>query len=455
MSVSKHLLILPLGLLIAVSGCSSNRLRQIFAPDREFMSLSEINGEEAKREQSAQSSHSLASQSGTVNDESNGGGNDGFFSVSRWLNPKDSESYPPDPFLEYDEADQTAVENPVIAVAHSNETGVEDNIEFPDKDNHADQRFVEETSGLGASADNNRVPTFADILAEFEFEDDTANNDDLDDFAREWLADEVSGEDVNDFDVLMANAMEDADATRGSGDSEVTLRFDAEDEEQFVGDRQEQPEAADIEGGSWDFEALSKNGDELTVDEPSTRQQSDPFDTSLVFDHDEALDESLWQSSDSVIGWQGSDTVEAEARDEPVPTEPLSNKELPEFSEPTKLATAARMRPTNTPPNAVTQPAGKADHRRTARPSRLTQTREAPVRRSTVAGADPQFSHSDPFLTEVEPQPLPAANPEVESEALVGSSFSPRTWLMLLGAVAIAYLLFAPERKNLHHLNNR
>ena len=30
MSVSKHLLILPLGLLIAVSGCSSNRLRQIF-----------------------------------------------------------------------------------------------------------------------------------------------------------------------------------------------------------------------------------------------------------------------------------------------------------------------------------------------------------------------------------------------------------------------------------------
>lgn len=454
MSVSKHLLILPLGLLIAVSGCSSNRLRQIFAPDREFMSLSEINGEDTNQEQSAQSSQSLASQSRTVDDQSNAGRDDGIFSISRWLNPQDSDSYPPDPFLEYDETDQPATENPVIAVAHSNEPDGGAHTEFPDEDDHADQRFVEETTGLDASADSNRVPTFADILAEFEFEDDTAYDDDLDDFASEWLADEVSDEDASDFDLLMANAMEDAAAVRDSDDSEVRLRFDAEVEEQFVADRQGS-ESAGMEGSSWDFEALRENGDEQTVDEPSSPQQSDSFDTPLVFGHDEALDESLWQSSDPVISWQDSDSVVAAAGDEPVSTEPLSDKGPPDFSDPTELTTAARLQQTTSPPNKVSQPAGNADHHPVARASRLKQTPEAPVHRSTVASTDPRFSHPDPFLTEVDTQPLPPVSPEVESEAQVGSSFSSRTWLMLLGAAAIAYLLFAPERKNLRHLNNR
>jgi hypothetical protein len=66
----------------------------------------------------------------------------------------------------------------------------------------------------------------------------------------------------------------------------------------------------------------------------------------------------------------------------------------------------------------------------------------------------------DPFLNDFATQaaaPVRATDFNIRAGSSIGTTqnVSTRTWLMLLGAVVIAYLLFAPEKKKQSHQNNR
>ncbi|MEO2035988.1 MAG: hypothetical protein ABGZ35_28265 [Planctomycetaceae bacterium] len=454
MSVSNRLLILPLGLLITVTGCSGNRLRQIFAPDREFMALHELDRNDGERddknERSEQFSESLASRTDEIDDQKV----ERFFSISRWLNPTHSDAIPPDPFLETNHFDQSTPvdhDDPVAVVGHSNQLKNGEKEEFVVKDEPIQRPLDQETTDTNSPNHRQGLPTFADVLAEFEEADE--NSDDLDALAEEWLADEMEEENVSDFDVLLSGAMGDSITVREDDSDGPTLDFDvANGRSAFNDSKEPNLKLADTDESLEDFEELLENDVFASASDPFSDKQehspaADHVDRGAV-----SIDESLWESADSGVGWALSEPKNDEFNEEPVATARPGRSKKRGFGEPTKPAASGMQLRTPIPGVGLAAAAEKRARRPASSPARATEKMPFPV---TAAEINSQISGDDPFLSDFETETTASTGQSVPSRTSAPGSVAPRTWLMLLGGVVIAYLLFAPERKNLRQPNNR
>lgn len=445
MSVSKRLRILPLGLLIIVTGCSSNRLQQIFAPDREFMALNELDqnydGQGARQ---GRSEESLASRSKDIGEHSNDQKSQRFFSIGRWINPGNTDSIPPDPFLAMEQFNPPANDNRVVVVGHSNELENREAGELLIENEKNQQPLNQETAETDSTDQRGRLPTFADVLAEFEEADE--NSDELDALAEEWLAEETMEDGTSDFGVLTTDAMKDSASAREADSDDPTLDFNVSDERLFFEDSEEPGvKLAETDGNLEGFEGLLENHNDSTSSDPFGDEQDYSPATDHVFNNESSIDESLWESSDSIVGWGHTEPKNDKSSHRLETIADQGRKKKLDFSRPTKVtASGVQRQKTTRAAMGLVAAAGEP----------ATATEKMPFR-VKAAEIGSQISSDDPFLSDFEKETPEATSPAVASNTGFISNVSPRTWLMLLGGVVIAYLLFAPERKNLRQPNNR
>ncbi len=455
MFVSKRLLILSLGLLITLSGCSGNRLRQIFAPDREFMTLSELDEYDSTRG-SKKSSTSMAFLSREEEDAGNPDeDDDGFFSVSRWLKPKSTESFAEDPFLETDG-------NPVKTAGLSEDVTADTAEELISRDEETPSLDLPWLADAKEEVPDKRKksPTFADIMAEFKDEttDDAADPDGVEAMEQKWLASQA-GESEADFGDVIEEAVAEFSPGTPEANETPTLNFDETDESTSAEDGtvpyldppisdSEPLTIADLdldastETTAGTITAIDDPLDDRPLDLPEPEPESDFVD-------DIAVDESLWQSSVGAVSWK-TDRPD-EPADQSDPTAASDAMGSWDFSSATEQPKSDLQFPIEIPSAESLAYSGTHDRQSADRTT-------GPW--TTPAGSE--SLHDDPFLNDFEDQAVVPAASNVPPEAAAAKSsvsrvgnLSARTWMMLLGAVVIAYLLFAPEQKNLRIGNNR
>ncbi|MCH2200370.1 MAG: hypothetical protein MK102_00255 [Fuerstiella sp.] len=460
MSVSKRLMILPLGLLITVSGCSGNRLRHLFAPEREFMNLSELDEYNAKSEtdpdQAEASDELLASLSDSPVDKSGEQDHEGFFSINRWLKPKLKDTISPDPFLDDDQIDENENNRPVVVVGHSNEVQNEQAEESASEDEQKEQQFPQHTADTATFNQRQRRPTFADIMAEFQEDDE--KSDDLDALAEEWLADQNNDKTsiVDDFDPpiefdpLIKEAIEDSTPVDGFGDSAPSLTFDVP-EEQFPALDEEKPQFDLVNVVDDSPETIGNflnNVSNHSENEQFGESQNQLTNTDVIFDDDPSIEDSLWQSSDSMGVWQDNESIIDET------TTDFSFDEEVEFSGDTKINAEPVSTVSGSQLPRVTQSYDQiVSASDVTTPADVDGLPLESPKAAVAAELHLQPSDPDPFLSDFESQSSVATSAGPKTE--VAATISVRTWLMLLGGVVIAYLLIAPERQNLRNRNNR
>ncbi|MCH2209958.1 MAG: hypothetical protein MK110_01545 [Fuerstiella sp.] len=454
MSVSRLLLILPLGLLISVSGCSGNRLRYVFASDREFMKLSELDEYNAKREADSDqvevSDGMLASVSEDSSNESSEQEHVDVLSISRWLNPKLEHAVSPDPFLEdepVEPVDENADSGSVMVVGHPNELSEE--LSSGDEDEQGKQRTRQDNADTVSFNEQERLPTFADILAEFE--EDAEKPDDLDAQAEEWLANlnQDQSSSADEFEPLTGEAIEESDPADEFGDSTSFSAVAPSKEPSPVRDEGEsQFDLVDIIDDS--SETVSE--DEGDVDDDFGNEylhdsQNQPAGKDVIVDNEPLIEDSLWHPSGSISGWRDTESIIDKTKSELSFDEETGFPDVTRFNaEPVNPVSVSRL-------SSVTQ---SYDHTGSATDV-ITSVDVDNVPHGTpqLAMTAEFHSHlpdSDPFLSDFESQSV--AGPAGSKTGIV-AALSVRTWLMLLGGVVIAYLLIAPERQNLRNRNNR
>lgn len=506
MSVSRCLFILPLGLLITVSGCSGSRMRQIFAPDREFMALSELEEYDAQsvadRYAARRNGGLLASLSRdrTEDDaEQTADENSRLLSLSRWLPSRRGEDLPDDPFvgLDADDADTEATEavvaaepaadanDPMVTVGLSRELPadpvdpVDDDDDFvfdpsivatPPEDNATDP---------STSSDRSDLPTFADIMAELEDEAGPEDNsDELDQLAEAWLAaqsepeEEAAAEEpvLSDFEALLAEATEGITPATAADDDVPGLDFDQpiqepeyERAEQLVA-MAEVPEAAEgidqpidaaesatintvdqlVERDSRPELPLALPGDSLseTDDIPPARQPSE-LDTEVA----QSESPADLPADEDTVDMAGAPFADVTDDGRPAPAdEPFSIAAEQPATRP-QVDDFESIRSDFRPP-AFRHPATGLQ------PSSLAAESGETARRADAFDDTRFLNDFESQVTATTTAPV-AAPPAATTGNSIISRQSPRTWLLLLGAVIIGYLLLAPERHNLRHSNNR
>jgi hypothetical protein len=430
MFVSKRLLILPLGLLVTLPGCSGSRLQHIFAPDRDFMTLSELDEDEGL-ERGPDSS--MASGEADETSENEGRG---LFDVVGWLRPKskNNDALPSDPFREdnYDaEADKR---QPIATVGLSKNLGEKAEQLISDH-NNATQPTT--TPKIAATVEktvkrSSQAPTFADIMSEFEesVEDLSTEPDSVDAMEEAWLENQSSdSQRVSHSDTLMAEATDD-----GSTESQSMNLAETTQESEKIDELIQGLEASET------FDPFGDSSLEL----PNTAD---------LFDSETTDDESLWQSSDSDIGWKAPGSGDS-----------ANLQESPFLSDHSTMGnwdfgpvTEGRHSSSQLPPIAQSSSAASNPGQQPAMGQSFTNSYSQPV---AIARSQSQTLSDDPFLNDFVTQaaaPARATDSNIPAASSVGTiqNVSARTWLMLLGAVVIAYLLFAPGQKKLRHQNNR
>lgn len=479
MFVSKRLLILPLGLMITLSGCSGSRMRQIFSPDREFMSLSELEEYEAKKRglstEESNSGQFLAALRGN-RDEQGDEEDRSIVNLSRWLSSRKDKTLPADPFLE-DSVGESTYDGPAVAVGHSRELPAENpvspeqvdpvdhtlpEIEFGDTAEVAVEAVVEDVTAAPAGDDK---LTFAQIMADLEFEEEDEQDevDPLEAMEQEWLArqsaqaepDAESG--TTDFDALLAESVQE---TSGDVNDDDTPALNFDDSETETADRDDAIPyltEADVDSDAHTaeddvaapFGAVEEDDDsvEITFSGPALPR----LPAEELLDSVAPLDESLWQSADVVA------QNETPAGDDP--QQSSSSTETPDLGSwdfgPAGAAASGLQLPPSLPATTSVEP-DELTPNRTALHRPATAISQAVA----VAESTPVFA-DDEFLNDFESQAAAASSTPPESPGQpkpamsVMAGQSPRTWLLLLGGVVIAYLVFAPERQNLRHPNRQ
>ena len=481
MRVSCRLLIVPLGLLVIVSGCAG-RLRQRFAPDREFMSLSELREYDekegsihAERRGPAALLASLSPihrSSENSDEEATSDGRRGFLRLGGLLSRNDD--LPDDPFLagndradaeEPDAEEQTAGPNPSVMTASSSR-------ELPNDSSGSSERDSAESD---SSLPRLSVPTlerrgtgmsFDHIMAEF-------RDDEFEEESSEVLSDSRDG-DNEDFDDLFADSTE-KDGPPESDDLDFHLFDDPKNAENDDADvpvivmpdssdhtpaehfqesaasataEQAADDHADVAAlsghlsddlpdfGFDDSDAVESHGADSPESAPSSRQDSwtagleEHGNHPGAPEHDGAASfvdaPSLWSSDPSEHPAAFPDTHQRQHR---VPVHTASS--------------AADQTPVVLSNSPIVLP----EHG-----SHTTEDDE----HLTVPNpqADDEFV-DDPFLSDFqEPAgteaaaPAPAAPTAVPATTTLVLSIRPRTWILFLGGLIIAWLLFAPERQN-------
>jgi len=488
MSSSSRFYILSLGLLIAVSGCSGSRMRKAFRADREFLTLSELEEYDARRDEADEQpkpwSEKLASFSRRSSDEKEEATSErqGFLNFGRLL-VRDDDSIPPDPFVvadheeEFSDSDEDQI---IVSVGASKE------LKSDDAEPLVGDDWVTEMAASAAAADRLEADdqsgtgiSFSDIMAEFadepEEEDDldaladqlmaehSSKTASLDDMVVDFSNDSIDAGDVDQFELSPDMFLD--DTTKPEDDVPV-LSIDESADNPFSTERNvvsvEEPipglpdvvdrsSAFDFAEPTLEISAANVRDPQGAVSAASTAGGLDAVD---IFG-DDLLDRgSLWRSSDQATGWESEQTP---GRTQSPQTQPANGQQVE----------AAWNSPSS--PVHAGSPFGRSSKRprpedsMTFASSPLVLPESQPIQENAlpqvstnlpVAGELTTNPFLDDFKTQAETSPAAApVSPATTNDVVAG--FSPKMWVVLVGSIIILCLLFAPERQNVSELSNR
>lgn len=462
MSVTRRqfYILLP-GVLILCVGCTGGRLRDRFASDRDYLTMSEL--EEYDREHGSIYAETdnkptlLTSWTRDRNKTDEERSTDTEGKQRRFLNlgglfGRDSEEVPDDPFIAFEDESSTdgaedadtADENRTAVVAVSSSDDAENEAPATDEANQlihddwvADVKEREPTSPTGTGE------SIADLLAEFEEDDE---------------ADPVIG----DFEELLV----------GSGDSDsgfedFVLSLDESDNElsDDVPVRSDSDKSADrypaidFSVTSNDATSTSDDTSALTFDNKQTEKAGNSgaaFEIDLRETPQQSPDiarepvcsevrEPLWVASD--------DTGSSDSQSIKVTTPPADSFNLPPIDS-AQVLPAAPLAP---PAHQAASHDGSDPVSLANRPVVTEALSAAPTTAERLAPAFADDEFGDPvFHTDFSAQAqqrrteahLAASAERASQSAGLIRDISTRAWILIFGGVIIAYLLFAPERKN-------
>jgi hypothetical protein len=526
MFVSKRLLILPLGLLITLAGCSGSRLQHIFAPDRNFMTLSEL--DEYEGIQRGPTSSSMVSRDADEKPEGRG-----MSDVAGWLLPKseNNDAFLSDPFLKDNHDTEVDRKHPIVTVELSKNLGedteqviAKNKMGFPSATAPKIAATAEKTGKRSSESS-----TFADIMSEFE---ESANNlssepdiidameeawienlpsesDSIDPMEEAWIENPPTESDIIDAveeawienpptesdiidaveeawienlptesgsidvmeeawvekqstesqtasncDTLMAEAIDDGSPKSQSSDDGLTLDFDMLSDEPSEED--DQVPTLDLTETIQEPEKTDELIQELAASEAfDSLEDSSPklSNTADRFDSERANDESLWQASDSTIDFKSPDSDASADLNKSLPLSDLFTVGNRSLGSTTQAVNSSLQ----LPPIVQSSSAASSPARQPAIAQSFTNSDPQPL---TIAHTQSHTLSDDPFLNDFATQAAaPVRETDVNMTAESGNrmtqNVSARTWLMLLGAIVIAYLLFAPENSKQSHQDNR
>ena len=499
---SRQFSILLPGVLILCVGCTGGRLRDRFASDRDYLTMSEL--EEYDREHSSIYAETdgkptlLASWNRDRNKTDEERSKDTEGKQRRFLNlgglfGRDSEEVPDDPFIAFEDESSaedgedadTADENRTAVVTVSSSDDAENEAPATDEASQlihddwvAEVREREPTSPTGTGE------SIADILAEFGQDDEPDSV--IGDFDELLVGSADSDSGFEDFVPSPDQAeLEEDDETNSVGsdfDNLLAGSADSDSEfEDFVLSLDESDNDSSDDVPMLSFSENDKSADRypaIDFSEPSHDATSTSDDTpALTFDNKQTNED---RSSDAAF--------EIQPREVPQQSPDIARKQVfSEVREPLWVAsddtdwsdtepikvTTPTANSFNLPPIDSVQVSPKVtpafpDHRAAShdgsdaislanRPVVTKASSAAPSTADRLAPAFADDEFGDPvFQTDFSAQaqqpptevpPAASADRASQSAGLI-RDISTRAWILILGGVIIAYLLFAPERKN-------
>ena len=502
MSKSKRDIVLSLIVLVTLSGCSGGRLRQMFAPDREFMALSEldqpVDADVTDGPSRGRLSGILASASKEKRDEAKKNEAEdqivqtGF--LRRLLKKQEEEKLPTDPFLDEPESKDGL---PVVTAGKSR--GVDDNADAPNivpKKKTADavagggsndRRTDSSTTAAGSAKGRERdvaaakrtygrppVPgkddvevdeSLSDLIAEFRNDEElfppsrkeSAASEQIQSIRRD--AHQEAEEGFNEFleyafkDDSAASAESSGNASQDDFELDIAMLNELTSPDTLKDRDSEYALPAELDNDIDDVlaESLIQKTDNTAVNDPGSDRFADEEAIDVVRQEaplrsESAAKSGLWESPNDSFNW-GSPGV---AGDKGVFDDESLWSGFPE----------------------VPVSAASTESRSGASPIRTTVLSESDGSRPTVptttvplttsrAGTAQASFESDPFLADFEEQAdsltgaadLPPAGAVAPGGSLGG--IAPRAWLLILAGVVVLYLLIVPERRNPSHPTNR
>jgi hypothetical protein len=193
--------------------------------------------------------------------------------------------------------------------------------------------------------------------------------------------------------------------------------------------------------------AASEAFDSLEDSSPKLSNTADRFDS------ERANDESLWQATDSTIDFKSPDSDASADLNKSLPLSDLFTVGNRSLGSTTQAVNSSLQ----LPPIVQSSSAASSPARQPAIAQSFTNSNPQPL---TIAHNQSHTLSDDPFLNDFATQAAaPVRETDVNMTAESGNrmtqNVSARTWLMLLGAIVIAYLLFAPENSKQSHQDNR
>ena len=487
MSKSKRDIVLSLIVLATLSGCSGSRLRQMFAPDREFMALSEldqpVDEDVTDGPSRGRLSGILASASKEKRDEAKKNEAEdqivqtGF--LRRLLKKQEEEKLPTDPFLDEPETKEGL---PVVTAGKSR--GVDDDADAPNiapkkktadavagggsDDRRTDVAAAKSTDGrplVSRKDDFEEEESLSDLIAEFRNDDElfppsakeSAASEQIQSIRRDAHREAEDG--FNEFleyalkDGSAASAESSGNASQDDFELDIAMLNELTSPDTLRDKDSKFALPAELDNDIDDVraESLIQKTDNTAVNDPG----SDPFADEEAIDvvrqeaplrSESAAKSGLWESPNDSFNW-GSPSA---AGDEGVFDDESLWSGFPE----------------------VPVSAASTESRHEESPIRTTVLSESDGSRPTVptttashtksrAGTAQAPFESDPFLADFEEQadsPTDSADLSPAVAVAPGGSLggiAPRAWLLILAGVVVLYLLIAPERRNPSYPTNR
>ncbi len=468
-------------------------MRKAFRADREFLTLSELEEYDARRdaagEQPKRWSEKLASFSKRSDDdvETARSEREGFLNIGRLLG-RDDESIPPDPFVVTDEdredSEAEKDDRVVVSVGSSKELPP-DEAEPLVGDDWVSEMAASTAAEVSRTSNEQSAPgvSFAEIMAEFA--DDAEEDEDLDSLADKLMAehasrsasidnvvadfssDSIDASDVDQFELSPDMFLDDATESPGdvpvlsmaedTDDSfdtvEIDLSFD--DSVATLPEQIAEPPAFDFDEPAVEISGASEPKTQMAgVTESAPGRKS----VSELFGSDGLEGGSLWKDSSHATGWESkparrSMNAQPQFSRHQQAKPSWDSAAMPGSS--TAFDRPVRQQRSEDSMSFASSPLVLPDSRGTSDlPGQADGLSQVPMNPPSEIDLS-----SDPFLNDFETV-AETATATAPATAVTGNGvvagFSPRMWVVLLGSVIILYLLLAPERqKNSSELSNR
>ena len=443
MTVSGHMFLLLLGIVIASSGCSGSRARQVFAPNREFLKLSELR--KARTDEDA--GGRLVASTETPASKSKRGG---LRALARALPWRRDGKIPDDPFLAADERSSNRKGQAVPMFATGSKQASQPARESVPKSPLVDKNVRPPIRKLTPGRSQNNT-TLDDFPADLPAETDAMQSAATSPHDRRVEKSDESTRGESDFDRFFQEKMNDSERSDSAAAVEDDVVLSLDMLEEFT-----QPESV-LPDGDPDLllpldnhldryeESEADTAESILADEVVSDSSYPPAaESGNAFEEPSPESDNLWQAADDVFDWQdsSSDTVSESAALE-LGTFPETATFEGGLGVDTGNSFGRNQHDADFPEPATSDTAGLR------LPPPVTTNLALPAPASETVFFESRFE-DDPFLDDFTTQANATMSPRSTSPASgrpILRNFSARTWLLLLSVVVVVYLLIAPERR--------